>query len=139
MTSVFLPGQGAVDAPGIYFAFFPSEKLVIEPEVGLRHQSSGGDGLTQIGLTGRLEYLFRGSVGRSPYVMAQAGLLRLSGFDDSANGYSIGGGVGYRTPVAGSLALSVEGRYRRGTGEDFFEEDMNEFALVVALGAVIRR
>lgn len=139
VTFVGFPGTSQVEGPSVYVSFFPSDQLVIEPEATLRYRSSGGDSSTRIGLNGRVKYLLRGVAAASPYVAGQAGLLRVS-FDEGETGYSFGGGIGYRAPVSGSLAVSIEGRYRRWTGEDLFgDRNLNEFAFVVAVGGVVQR
>ncbi len=136
--SIGLPYQG-LGSPTIYFSFFPSERIVVEPEVSLRYLANGGNNANTVAMIGHLDYLFRGATEGSGYVSAQAGFLRLSASSNSATAYAVGGGVGYRAPVAGVLAVSVEGRYRRWTGKTAVGEAMNELAVVVSLGALVKR
>jgi hypothetical protein len=60
--------------------------------------------------------------------------------DDTDTGYSLGAGLGYRTMLGRSVAFSVEARYRRWMGDDYFGDDpLNEIGVVLAIGAVVPR
>lgn len=134
-------GQGNFLAnSSLYAAFFPSESLVVEPEISLIRFSSDGDSFMLLGLTAGLKHLFAGTDVPSPFVGAEAGLLLESESDfDSNTDWVVGGSAGYRVPVRGALSVIFEGRYRRWLAGQEFATDLNEFTFGIGLGAIVPR
>ncbi len=124
----------------LYLGFFPSEAIMVEPQISYLRASSSGDAFSLLGLTGGVKYLVRGTDEPSPFVGGHAALLREGESGDSDTDFAFGGSVGYRVPVREVLALTFEGRFRRWlTSEDGFGSDVNEYRLSVGIGAIVPR
>ena len=80
-------------------------------------------------------YLFTPSATGSPYVAVSGAYQTFSpgGGATSSNGPGFGGEVGYRFKLKSSLALRIDGRYRRWFS-DF--KDINEIGFGLGLGAI---
>ncbi len=137
---ITLPGASVQGLPTLYVAFFPTEEVVVEPQLGFDRYSDGDDAYSRLRFGVAAKYLFLGASESSPYMFADGAMSRLSHGDDSETEYGFGGGLGYRFVATEHLAVTLEGRYRRWffDAEDTFVGVFNEFALVVGFGAVVR-
>lgn len=131
VTHVGIPGDGIQASPTLYASFFLSPSLFLEPQLAFTSISSNGSHLTSIGFAAQLGYLFAPNASGSGYVAANAAIQSISD-GGSISGEGVGAALGYRFKVKNSLALRVDGRYRRWFG-DF--KDMNEVGIGLGLGA----
>src|SRR2546426_4246993 len=120
-------GPISVFSPMLYASFFASPSVMVEPQVSFSSTSSGGTTDTFLWFAGQLGYLFTPNAPGSPYLAVNGAYQRFSETGaGSVNGPGIGGAVGYRVKVKNSVAIRVDGRYRRWFS-DF--ADLNEIGV----------
>ncbi len=105
----------------------------VEPQVSFSSTSSGGSTETFFWFAGQVGYLFTPTAKGSGYVAANGAFQTASLSGTSVSGPGFGGAVGYRVKVKPSLAIRLDGRYRRWFS-DF--KDMNEIGFSLGLGAI---
>ena len=121
-------------SPMLYASFFATPSLMVEPQVSFSSTSSGGTTDTFFWFAGQLCYLFTPNQQGSPYVAVNGAFQTWSETGSgSVSGPGIGGAVGYRIKVKSSLAIRLDGRYRRWFS-DF--KDTNEIGFSLGLGAI---
>lgn len=138
VTHVGIPGGAgplATLSPMVYASFFATPSVLVEPQISLSSTSSGGQTITTFLFAAQVGYLFTPSATGSPYVAVGGAYQTFSpgGGASSVNGPGFGGEVGYRFKVKSSLAIRVDGRYRRWFS-DF--KDVNEIGFGLGLGAI---
>ena len=127
-----LPGGGGVFGllPPVYATFFAGPNLMVEPQVAFVYQSFSDAGL--LNATLQVGYLIRPGAGGSPYFAGH--LFSANSFGEgSGSEFAAGASLGYRHVVKDVLGLRYEARYRR-----WFDADLNEVALLVGFGVVLR-
>lgn len=128
-TEVFLglPGASSLfDMPTLFLTLFPTERLLIEPQLGLAWNSISED----VAVSGALQAGFLlGPATGAPYVFATGGIVAQGDFDSGLAGL----GFGYRLREGGFVFRS-EVRFRRWLCEGC---DLNEMGLRVGLGAAL--
>jgi len=129
-----IPGASIQGSSAIYATIFTSSNVAIEPQLNFTAIRAGGETLSSLGFAGRVKYFFTGTSVGSAYLVGDGALSRLSGGGESESDFAVGGGIGYRSVINDALGFHIEGRYRRWF-DDF--ADVNEFALVVGLGAIV--
>ena len=138
MTTFGTPGGGgSLGTPSLYASFFLTPNLILEPQLGLSHQSADGFSLTSIHLAPQLAYLFTPETDGSLYSGFNLGLDYASGFGESASQLAVGAAVGYRHRFVDSLGLRFEFRFRRWFESDLFWA-VSEISFLVGVGAIIR-
>ena len=138
VTHVGIPasaGPAATLSPMVYASIFASPSVIVEPQVSFSSTSTGGETFTLFLFAAQVGYLFTPSQSSSPYVAVSGAFQTVSpgGGTPSSNGPGFGGEVGYRFKVKSSVALRVDGRYRRWFS-DF--KDVNEIGFAFGLGAI---
>jgi hypothetical protein len=138
VTHVGLPGGAgplSTFSPIVYASIFATPSVLVEPQVSFSSTSSGGQTLTIFLVAAQVGYLFTPSATGSPYVAVSGAYQTFSpgGGATSSNGPGFGGEVGYRFKLKSSLALRIDGRYRRWFS-DF--KDINEIGFGLGLGAI---
>jgi hypothetical protein len=118
--------------PAVYTSFFVAPRLAIEPQVGFLWLSSGGHSDHLFNVTGQVDYFFRRNDVPSVYAFGAAGITDTSGPGQKPR--SVGGGVGYRSPVGGRLTFRVDGRVTH-----FTEGGGKVIALTASIGGLIGR
>ena len=131
VTHIGIPGDGIQASPTLYASFFVTPSLFVEPQLAFTTISSSGSHLTSIAFAGQVGYLFTPDASGSGYVAANAAFHSISD-GGSVSGTGVGAAVGYRFKVKNSLAIRVDGRYRRWFS-DF--KDLNEIGIGLGLGA----
>lgn len=125
----------------LYLAFFPTDKVFVEPEIALAVASDDGTA-TSLGLNVWFDVAPAGVNTNSLYIGAAPALQRYSyssgGFHDSESQYGIAGRVGYRILASEGFAVRIEAGY-----EHWLEKDDNPsgnvFTVRVGLGGVLHR
>ncbi len=138
ITHVGVPaGAGPIApfSPMVYASFFATPEVLVEPQVSFSSTSSGGTTTTFFFFAAQVGYLFTPAQKGSPYVAVNGAFQTVSpgGGASSSNGPAVGGEVGYRFKVRNSVAVRVNGHYRRWFS-DF--KDMNEIGFALGLGAI---
>ena len=123
--------------PTPYASFFKGDHLVIEP-LFLAIRSGEGETPIDFALGGYIGYLFSGREVNSLLLAGHLGFttdlgLTTSTTGDSSNDFAVGGKVGYRIPIGTSVALRVEGDYRR-----WLDSGLNQFRAGIGIGWIIR-
>lgn len=138
-----IPGAGtgslpAVVAPVVYATVFATPQLMVEPQLHLSVISDGEETFFSVAFMGQFGYLFTPERTGSPYAAVHFGILAVDagGFSDTETSGTAGFGVGYRFQIGSGAAVRLEGRYRRWGGNVF--DNLNDIALVIGIGAVIR-
>jgi len=127
-------GPISVFSPMLYASFFASPSLMVEPQVSFSSTSSGGTTDTFFWFAGQVAYLFTPHQTGSPYLAVNGAFQTASETGStSVSGPGFGGAVGYRFKVKSSLAIRLDGRYRRWFS-DF--ADLNEIGFSLGLGAI---
>jgi hypothetical protein len=137
-TSFAVPGSAgplSPFAPVLYASFFATPSLMAEPEISFSSTSSSGTTVTQLLVVLQVAHLFNPHAKGSAYVGVNGAYqtFSLGGGSSSTSGPGFGGELGYRATFKNSLAVRVNGRYRRWFS-DF--KDMNEIGIGLGLGAL---
>jgi hypothetical protein len=137
------PGTMFLSPGGLHLMFFITEKVSLEPQIGLLRTSSDDASETLLFLALQPNLFLGPDARRAPYLFATAGLLRQSdSFGGSGNTETqnvFGGGIGYRRVVRNVLATRYEFRFRRFSADGPGGDEINEIGLLVGLGVVIPR
>jgi hypothetical protein len=126
-------GPVAPFSPLLYASFFATPSVMVEPQLSFSSTSSSGTTDTFIFIAGQVAYLFSPHQTGSAYLGANVAFQSLSETGTtSVSGPGFGGELGYRFKVRNSLAIRLNGRYRRWFS-DF--KDLNEIGFGLGLGA----
>lgn len=121
--------------PSIYVSWFPDERFSIGTEFSLGRTSGERIASTVLHLAGRGAFHFGGEETSGAYLFGRGGLMVASGEEsgesESETDVSLGGGLGYRWPLASGLVVRTEGEYRRW----FDDPGINAFSFILGLGA----
>ena len=120
-----------------YFTFFTNSRVAIEPQVGILHYSSNGEGSTSLTLGVQLMQFARPAPAgaASGYGFIHSGMLAAASEGSSNTSFQLGAGAGYRFVYRHSLGIRVEARYRRWLDENGLGP--NELSLGLGFGAVL--
>lgn len=121
-------------ASSIHMAFFPSERVMIEPQLNfslLNVSNGSSETLTTLGLTGQVAYLLSDVQENGTYLGGNLALFRISN-DDSTSDLALGGNAGYRWLVSESAVMRLEGSYRR-----WFDFEANEINVALIFGLLL--
>lgn len=131
-----LPGGGPPLMGNAYATFFTGGATALEPYFGLQRIATSDDHSTQIALGAQvMRFTNPDAAASSAYGFVNGGMLGGWSSGSSSASYQLGGGLGCRTVVRGSLALRIEGRYRR-----WFDDSsigLNELSLGIGVGALL--
>lgn len=119
----------------VHAAFFPSDQVMLEPQLGLSILSisnGASETVTALGLTGLGAYLFDGAFTSSPYIGLSGSYFMVDTEGDSETDFALGGTVGYRFLPMENVALRIEGAYRR-----WFDFEVNEVTAAFILGILL--
>jgi hypothetical protein len=138
VTSLAVPGSAgplSPFTPVLYASFFASPSLMAEPQFSFSSTSSSGTTVTQLLVVLQVAHLFSPNAKGSTYVGVNGAYQTFSpgGGASSTSGPGLGGEIGYRVKIKNSLAVRVNGRYRRWFS-DF--KDVNEIGFGLGLGAL---
>lgn len=138
VTSFAVPGSvGPLSpfTPVLYASFFATSSLMAEPQLSFSTTSTSGTTVTQLFVALQVAHLFRPNAQGSAYVGVNGAFVTFSpgGGASSTSGPGFGGEIGYRVKIKNSLAVRVNGRYRRWFS-DF--KDVNEIGIGLGLGAL---
>lgn len=133
LTAIGAPGAGILGQPTIYATFFPSEAVMVEPQIALTVLSSGGSTISTVGLGAQIGYLFAGPEVKSGFLAGTVGFQRVAAGGSSNSDLGVGGKVGYRVLVGTGLAVRVEGGLRR-----WLDTEVNEITIGVGIGGIAR-
>ncbi|MEO5510445.1 MAG: hypothetical protein ABIS27_07420 [Longimicrobiales bacterium] len=138
-TTVSVP-EGAISPAMVHATFIVAPHLAVEPQLSFaRYGDSDGTSQSVVALGGQVMGLLQ-SPEHSPYGFLYGDLIHAN--NDGGTGsdgdtrHSLGGGLGYRMVVHRSLALRLEGRYRKIYDDG---DNVNEVGLFVGIGAMIGR
>ena len=136
ITHIGAPGGAGPIAPFsplLYASFFATPTVIVEPQASFSSTSSSGTTDTFIFIAGQVAYLFSPHQTGSAYLGANVAFQTLSETGaTSVSGPGFGGELGYRFTVRNSLAIRLNGRYRRWFS-DF--KDLNEIGFGLGFGA----
>jgi hypothetical protein len=123
-------------ASSVHVAFFPSEQVMLEPQLSLsvlRVSNGSSETLLNATLASQVAYMFSGASVSSGYL---GGNLALTVIDvsgaDSENDFALGFAVGYRALPTPNVAVRIEGGYRR-----WLDFELNELNAALIFGIVI--
>ena len=140
---IAIPGMMFLSPGGIHFMFFVTEKVSLEPQLGLLRTSEGDASSSLLFLALQPNFFLGSNARRAPYIFATVGLVRESdSFSGSSNTETqnvFGGGIGYRRVVRNVLSTRYELRLRRFSADGPGGQEINEIGLLVGLGVVIPR
>lgn len=125
------PGAGFLSFPALYVSFFPSESMVIEPQLFLQRFGSDGNSSHAIGFAADLKFHSETVVRNSLYGLIDAAVVGGSGGDSQ---FGLGAGAGHRWIVRDVLGVSLEARFRR-----WLDGELNEITLALNLGTILPR
>lgn len=129
-----LPGSGFFGVGAVHATVFASQRIAVEPQFGIVRVTEGGNAETATIFGAQLMYFFEDPA-HAPYAFAQGTLHHLGSGDNGMTAFTTGGGLGYRWVAYKSLALRVEGLYRRWS----HDAEGDEFAVLVGFGAVLAK
>ncbi len=136
ITHVCVPGgigPAPLFSPMLYATFFASPSVMVEPQLAFSTTSGGGESATFFTFVGQIGYLFTPSASASAYVAANGAFQTANAGGGTVSGPGFGAALGYRFKVKSSLAIRLDGRYRRWFS-DF--KDVNEIGFGLGLGAL---
>ena len=126
-------GPVSTFSPMLYATFFASPSVMVEPQVAFSTTSGGGESATFFTFIGQIGYLFNPNASGSAYVAANGAFETANAGAGTVSGPGFGAALGYRFKVKSSLAMRLDGRYRRWFS-DF--KDVNEIGFSLGLGAL---
>ena len=126
-------GPAPLFSPMLYATFFASPSVMVEPQLAFSTTSGGGESATFFTFVGQIGYLFTPSASGSAYVAANGAFQTANAGGGTVSGPGFGAALGYRFKVKSSLAIRLDGRYRRWFS-DF--KDVNEIGFGLGLGAL---
>ncbi|MDE2997528.1 MAG: hypothetical protein OXU79_00445 [Gemmatimonadota bacterium] len=125
------PTSGVLGNPSIYLSWFPSARMSVGPEINIGRSSGSTIRTTSLNLGGRALFSLRDNADSGPYLLCNGAVLVLDVNEREAEAdFSAGGGVGYQLRAGAAFLLRAEGQYRR-----WFDDEVNDFSLLVGLGA----
>lgn len=133
-TQIGVPGGGMLGQPAVYASFFPGSHFMVQPQVAFTRLSGGGESLTSVGFGSDLGYLFSGARRNSPYVSATGAFQSVGGGGSTESDFAAGARVGYRIMAGRNVGMRLETGYRR-----WFDSDLNEFTVGMAVGGILGR
>lgn len=112
--------------------FFASEQVSVEPAVAwnLIKVSDLDAVYTLSGLVGLLYHFTPGRERSQVYVRPFAGVDLVGGGGETANQFSVGGGIGLKTPVRNRLGARIEAGFEYGFENDDFDKSSHLFLKV---------
>ena len=126
-----VPGAGFLSFPALYVSFFPSESMVIEPQLFLQRFGSDGNSSHAVGFAVDLKFHSESVARNSLYGLIDLAVVDGSGGDSE---FGLGAGAGHRWIVRHVLGVSLEGRLRR-----WLDDELNEITLGLNLGTILPR
>lgn len=118
----------------MYLAFFPSDNVLIEPELSLDWASDGDDSATILGLVGWISFAPRGVTTNGLYFGAAPSLRYARFAGEGESEWGAAGRIGYRIIVRDAMAVRFEAGYTR-----WFDEETNVFTAQIGIGALLDR
>jgi len=136
-TGLSVPGAGIGGAANLYASFFGPKAIFIEPSGGLNVAHAAGTTITNFGLAGAVGYLLQPNASvKGAYLAGQAALDYAHAGGASATDFALGAKVGYRSPIGNSLAVRLEGGFRKWLHDTGAFGTQSEFTIGVGLGIV---
>jgi hypothetical protein len=136
-TAFGVPGAGVGGIANLYASFFSPKPMFFEPSAGLNVAHATGVTVTNLGLAGTVGYLLKKSATiKGAYVAGDGALDYLHAGGGSATDFALGGKVGYRCPIGTSLAVRVEGGFRKWLHSSGAFGTRSEITIGLGLGVV---
>lgn len=118
----------------MYLSFFPSDNVLIEPELSFDWASDGDDSITSLGLVGWISFAPAGVTTNSIYFGAAPTLQYARFGGEGESEWGAAGRIGYRIIAGDALAVRFEAGYAR-----WFDEEINVFTAQIGIGALLDR
>lgn len=113
-STVGIPSGGfGLLSPGVYASFFLGPHVAVEPQLAWAWLHSNGFSQHTLNFAGQLDYFVDSTSKASPYVFAAAGVVDISGSNETIK--SVAGGAGFRIPVGDRLTFRIDGRFTHFT------------------------